>query len=223
MARFVEHKHGPLPELRLRAGLALPCRHSRESGNPSCDVGIRDLPSLSAVPASAAARALAPAPFGRGFARSRPAGAPIRQRPRGTRQRAPHQPAGSFPRCAGEATGQTVLREQTCRGAMGSEEKPAPSRVRVFRIKPLAVTCCGPRSSIATATPKEKPAPCGCGFQDKAPGGDLLLHGKATLPSAHARFTSEFGMGSGGTTPLWPPGKGWERRTSASSTWGVNE
>ena len=47
---------------------------------------------------------------------------------------------------------------------------------------------------------------------DKAPGGDLLLHGKATLPSAHARFTSEFGMGSGGTTPLWPPGKGWEQR-----------
>ncbi len=48
--------------------------------------------------------------------------------------------------------------------------------------------------------------------KDKAPGGDLLLHGKATLPSAHARFTSEFGMGSGGTTPLWPPGKGWEQR-----------
>ena len=48
--------------------------------------------------------------------------------------------------------------------------------------------------------------------QDKAPGGDLLLHGKATLPSAHARFTAEFGMGSGGTTPLWPPGKGLKQR-----------
>ena len=48
--------------------------------------------------------------------------------------------------------------------------------------------------------------------KDKAPGGDLLLHGKATLPSAHARFTSEFGMGSGGTTPLWPPGKGLKQR-----------
>ncbi len=54
--------------------------------------------------------------------------------------------------------------------------------------------------------------------QDKAPGGDLLLHGQATLPSAHARFTSEFGMGSGGTTPLWPPGKGWEQRMGAGST-----
>ena len=28
-----------------------------------------------------------------------------------------------------------------------------------------------------------------------------------TLPSALRRFTSEFGMGSGGTTALRPPGK----------------
>ena len=69
----------------------------------------------------------------------------------------------------------------------------------------------GDRSS--SNPPKEKPPPFPVRvFQDKAPGGDLLLHGKATLPSAHARFTSEFGMGSGGTTPLWPPGKGWEQR-----------
>ena len=33
--------------------------------------------------------------------------------------------------------------------------------------------------------------------------------GKATLPSARVRFTSEFGMGSGGSTPLWSPGRGW--------------
>jgi hypothetical protein len=59
---------------------------------------------------------------------------------------------------------------------------------------------------------EKTPTVSGGGFKDKAPGGDLLLHGKATLPSAHARFTSEFGMGSGGTTPLWPPGKGWEQR-----------
>ena len=86
------------------------------------------------------------------------------------------------------------------------------------------MTCCGratsggSRSAIAAATPqcgcriKTKASPIGEAFLDKAPGGDLLLHGKATLPSAHARFTSEFGMGSGGTTPLWPPGKGWEQR-----------
>jgi hypothetical protein len=60
---------------------------------------------------------------------------------------------------------------------------------------------------------KEKPPPCPVRVVPyKAPGGDLLLHGKATLPSAHARFTSEFGMGSGGTTPLWPPGKGLKQR-----------
>ena len=30
---------------------------------------------------------------------------------------------------------------------------------------------------------------------------------ETTLPSAQVRFTSEFGMGSGGTTPLWSPRK----------------
>ena len=40
------------------------------------------------------------------------------------------------------------------------------------------------------------------------PGSSLLSHGEApTLPSALRRFTSEFGMGSGGTTALQPPGK----------------
>ena len=33
-----------------------------------------------------------------------------------------------------------------------------------------------------------------------------LTWGNPTLPSAHRRFTSEFGMGSGGTTALSPPG-----------------
>ncbi len=39
------------------------------------------------------------------------------------------------------------------------------------------------------------------------PGSSLLSHGDPTLPSALRRFTSEFGMGSGGTTALVPPGK----------------
>ena len=34
-----------------------------------------------------------------------------------------------------------------------------------------------------------------------------LTWGDPTLPSALRRFTSEFGMGSGGTTALQPPGK----------------
>ena len=33
-----------------------------------------------------------------------------------------------------------------------------------------------------------------------------LAWGDPTLPSALRRFTSEFGMGSGGTTALLPPG-----------------
>ena len=31
--------------------------------------------------------------------------------------------------------------------------------------------------------------------------------GTPTLSSAMTRFTSEFGMGSGGSMSLWPPGK----------------
>ncbi len=34
-----------------------------------------------------------------------------------------------------------------------------------------------------------------------------LAWGDPTLPSALRRFTSEFGMGSGGTTALQPPGR----------------
>ncbi len=34
-----------------------------------------------------------------------------------------------------------------------------------------------------------------------------LTWGDPTLPSALQRFTSEFGMGSGGTVALWPPSK----------------
>ncbi len=37
------------------------------------------------------------------------------------------------------------------------------------------------------------------------PGSSLLTWGDPTLPSALRRFTSEFGMGSGGTTALVPP------------------
>jgi hypothetical protein len=40
-----------------------------------------------------------------------------------------------------------------------------------------------------------------------------LAWGDPTLPSALRRFTSEFGMGSGGTTALQPPGKFFIYRT----------
>ncbi len=43
----------------------------------------------------------------------------------------------------------------------------------------------------------------------------------ATLPSARVRFTSEFGMGSGGTTPLWPPRKTVQAALVRRPTWGL--
>ena len=56
---------------------------------------------------------------------------------------------------------------------------------------------------------KEKPRSRSCGVLDKDPGDDLLSHARCTLPSARVRFTSEFGMGSGGSTQLLSPGRGW--------------
>ena len=44
-------------------------------------------------------------------------------------------------------------------------------------------------------------------FEFKAWQCPTLTWGDPTLPSALKRFTSEFGMGSGGSTSLWPPGK----------------
>ena len=40
------------------------------------------------------------------------------------------------------------------------------------------------------------------GLLGKDPGDDLLSHDKITLPSARLRFTSVFGMGTGGATTL---------------------
>src|SRR5690606_38472953 len=57
--------------------------------------------------------------------------------------------------------------------------------------------------------PKKNPAAGAAGFWGKDPGDDLLSHARCTLPSARARFTSEFGMGSGGSTQLLSPGRGW--------------
>jgi hypothetical protein len=42
------------------------------------------------------------------------------------------------------------------------------------------------------------------GFKKRS-GDNLLSHKKLTLSSARNVFTSEFGMGSGGTRMLWSP------------------
>ena len=69
---------------------------------------------------------------------------------------------------------------------------------RVFRCRPGFVL------------PKRKaPQRVAAGLWGKNPGDDLLSHARCTLPSARARFTSEFGMESGGSTQLLSPGRGW--------------
>ena len=45
------------------------------------------------------------------------------------------------------------------------------------------------------------------GVLDKCLAVTYSRTANAALPSALARFTAEFGMGSGGSTPLLPPGK----------------
>ena len=65
--------------------------------------------------------------------------------------------------------------------------------------------CCG----RMTRRTKKNPRSRSCGGSGKDPGDDLLSHAECTLPSARARFTSEFGMGSGGSTQLLSPGRGW--------------
>jgi hypothetical protein len=84
-------------------------------------------------------------------------------------------------------------RLSTCRGFLGE-------RRRYCRKK---------RDSQRPCATKEKPRSRSCGVLDKDPGDDLLSHARCTLPSARARFTSEFGMGSGGSTQLLSPGRGW--------------
>ena len=84
----------------------------------------------------------------------------------------------------------------------------------------------GKRSATGEIYPTQQktPAPFGTGFLLKRKNKKLSLStelsalfdawqfptltwGDPTLPSALRRFTSEFGMGSGGTTALSPPGK----------------
>ena len=73
-----------------------------------------------------------------------------------------------------------------------------------------------PRSIVPT-NPAQRKTPTGipAGVLGQNPGDDLLSHARCTLPSAHVRFTSEFGMdrvvpysyshqGEGGGSPIGP-------------------
>ncbi len=78
----------------------------------------------------------------------------------------------------------------------------------------------GSVAPVSAAPPGEMAARLAAKHQNKRPGLSTepfvlfdawqfptLTWGDPTLPSALRRFTSEFGMGSGGTTALSPPGK----------------
>ena len=63
-------------------------------------------------------------------------------------------------------------------------------------------------AQLTQKTQAKNPGPYGPGFFFiDAWQFPTLTWGDPTLPSALRRFTSEFGMGSGGTTALKPPGK----------------
>ena len=65
-----------------------------------------------------------------------------------------------------------------------------------------------PKSGSSQATKTQKAHPSGWALHVfDAWQFPTLTWGDPTLPSALRRFTSEFGMGSGGTTALSPPGK----------------
>src|SRR5690606_21917856 len=68
---------------------------------------------------------------------------------------------------------------------------------------------------------KEKPPPRGGGFGVKPLAMTYSCMAWATLPVAQLRFTSEFGMGSGGSTALWSPGKGWRVARMRAASRGV--
>lgn len=66
---------------------------------------------------------------------------------------------------------------------------------------------------------QEKAPHHGAGLLNIEPGGVLLSHGgNPVLSSALNVFTSEFGMGSGGSRSLWPPGKPFAERGIRLST-----
>ncbi len=84
--------------------------------------------------------------------------------------------------------------------------------LRTFSGLRVATPVCSPGKRSATgeidAHTAKNPAPFGTGFfLFDAWQFPTLTWGDPTLPSALRRFTSEFGMGSGGTTALSPPGK----------------
>ena len=77
-----------------------------------------------------------------------------------------------------------------------------------YREKGLVKDPCRALIRISQTTKTQKAHPSGWALHlFDAWQFPTLTWGDPTLPSALRRFTSEFGMGSGGTTALVPPGK----------------
>ncbi len=95
-------------------------------------------------------------------------------------------------------------------GSLWRASCPPPSGPLLRNVQIRSRRICPPQESTHRQTTDRTKGPVfrpGLSLLFDAWQFPTLAWGDPTLPSALRRFTSEFGMGSGGTTALQPPGK----------------
>ena len=95
-------------------------------------------------------------------------------------------------------------------GSLWRASCPPPSGPLLRNVQIRTRRICPPQESTHRQTTDKTKGPVfrpGLSLLFDAWQFPTLAWGDPTLPSALRRFTSEFGMGSGGTTALQPPGK----------------
>ncbi len=95
-------------------------------------------------------------------------------------------------------------------GSLWRASCPPPSGPLLRNVQIRSRRICPPQESAHRQTTHKTKGPVfrpGLSLLFDAWQFPTLAWGDPTLPSALRRFTSEFGMGSGGTTALQPPGK----------------
>ncbi len=95
-------------------------------------------------------------------------------------------------------------------GSLWRASCPPPSGPLLRNVQIRSRRICPPQESAHRQTTDKTKGPVfrpGLSLLFDAWQFPTLAWGDPTLPSALRRFTSEFGMGSGGTTALQPPGK----------------
>ena len=95
-------------------------------------------------------------------------------------------------------------------GSLWRASCPPPSGPLLRNVQIRSRRICPPQESAHRQTTDKTKGPVfrpGLSLLFDAWQFPTLAWGDPTLPSALRRFTSEFGMGSGGTTALLPPGK----------------